>query len=479
MTSIHERTMTRQARLYVSAAGYAVAALVPLFVVLGGPVRPDRGFWIEFGVALGFIGLAMLGLQSVLTARFPRVSASLGQDTLLQFHRQAGIVAFGFVLAHPVVLLAANGDYWEYLDLRVNALRAAFLLVVLVALPAIIVTSLWRDRLRIPYEWWRLGHGALALLIVLIGLVHIFRVQHYLQSAWTQALWIAIGGVAIGSVLYVRVVKPLRVRRHPYTVAAVGPIASRTWSVTIEPDSGAGPAFAAGQFVFLTVDDHPFSLHQHPFSVASSARDRHHLEFAIKELGDFTDRIGDVPVGSRAFVDGPYGSLQLPTPAVPGLVLVAGGIGITPIISMLRTLSDDDSPTPVVLLYANESVEDIAYRDELDALAQVIDLTVVHVVADPDEAWTGERGLLTPELIERYLPDTRPTDWHCVLCGPPAMMEAAEQALVDRGIPIDHIDSERFDIGAAGMVGRRAIGIRRLVLGLSLVLVAAAAIFAA
>jgi predicted ferric reductase len=471
--------MTREARLWVAAAGYVLVTLVPLFAVLVGPVSPDRGFWIEFPVALGFIGLAMLGLQSVLTARFPSVSAALGQDALLQFHRQTGLVAFAFVLAHPVILLLADGDNWAFLDPRKGFLRAAFLIIVLLALPAIIVSSLWRDRLRIPYEWWRLGHGALALLIVLIGLVHINRVRYYLADGWKQALWIAIGAASMGSVLYVRALKPLRVRRHPWTVTAVEPVSDRTWSLTVEPDGGDGLPFAAGQFVFLTIADNPFSLEQHPFSIASSARTPGRLEFGVKELGDYTDRIGEVAVGSRAFVDGPYGSLTLPEGDAAGLMFVAGGIGVTPIVSMLRTLADEGRTLPVTLLYGNEQTGAIAYDEELDALAGVLPLTVVHVLDDPPPGWDGERGRITEDVVRRHLPPVDPADWRYVLCGPPPMMETAEQALVAAGVPVARIESERFDIGAAGAVGRRATRIRRLVLGLAAVMLAAAAAFAA
>jgi len=87
--------------LFVMAGRYTVIALVTLFVILAGQKSAQRGFWLEFGVALGFIGLAMLCLQSVLTARYPKLSGAVGQDTMLQFHRQTGLVAFGFVPAHP------------------------------------------------------------------------------------------------------------------------------------------------------------------------------------------------------------------------------------------------------------------------------------------------------------------------------------------------------------------------------------------
>jgi predicted ferric reductase len=457
---------------------YLGATLVPLFVVLADHGRPQRGFWIEFAVALGFIGLAMLCAQSILTARFPRVSGTLGQDALLQFHRQAGILAFLFVLAHPVILVAADSGYWAFLDPRAEFLRALFLILVLIALPLIVITALWREPLRLPYEWWRLSHGVLALGIVGIGLVHVWRVGFYLESGWKQALWAVIGVTAIGSVLYLRAIKPLRVRRYPYRVSSVEPAAARTWEVTVEPESPPALGFDAGQFAFLTVSDNPFSLQQHPFSIASSTAQRDRLEFAIKELGDFTNRIGSLQSGGRAYVDGPYGSLRLREGLGAGLMAVAGGIGITPVISMLRTLRDQQSARPVVLIYASNRIEELAFADELAEMESLLDLRVVHVLADPPSGWEGETGLLTPELIQRYAPTEQRAEWRYVLCGPPPMMEIAESALLDLGVPLGRIESERFDIGAAGVIGRRHARIRRSVVALAGVLLAAAVLFA-
>jgi predicted ferric reductase len=470
--------VSRRARLWWSAVAYSALTLVPLFVVLLGPIPRERGFWIEFGVALGFIGLAMLGLQSILTARFPRISGSLGQDALLQFHRQAGLVAFGLVLAHPVMLLASDSAYWSFLDPGKGFLRAIFLWIVLLALPTIIVTALWRDRFHLPYEWWRLGHGALAMLIILIGLVHITRVGHYLESGWKQALWIAIGSASIGSVLYVRALKPLRLRRHPHRVDRVEKIADRTWELSLSPEDGHPVHFRAGQFAFLTIAATPFDLEQHPFSFASSGCATDQVSFAIKELGDFTAHIGEVEVGTRAWVDGPYGSMGLHDPDPPGVGLVAGGIGITPIISALRTLRDEGANHPIVLVYANERVDDIAYRRELDTLRSQLDLSVVHVLADPDRSWAGERGLVDTALLDRHLPAGQREGWPYLVCGPPPMMEAAETALTELGVPIGHIESERFDLGAAASVGRRAVEVRRMVVGLSAVVVGGAALWA-
>jgi predicted ferric reductase len=472
------RHLPTRITLLVAAALYAVVVAVPLVTILLGSRSVERGFWIEFGVALGFIGLAMLALQSVLTARYPTLSGAIGQDTMLQFHRQAGIVAFGFVLAHPVVLLLANPDYWAFLDPRVNLARAVFLIVVLFALPTLIVTSLWRERLRLPYQWWRLGHGALAALILVIGLVHVVRVHHYLADPWKQALWVVLGTASVGSILYVRAVKPIRLRRHPYRVVTVTPAARRTWKIVLEPVGVPAFAFRAGQFAFVTLADSPFSLEQHPFSIASSAARPDHLELAVKELGDYTSTIGATPSGQIAYVDGPYGSLGVPDGIDAGILMVAGGIGISPIVSMLRTFRDVGRRGRVVLLYAADRVEDLVYDIELGVLEQELDLEVIRVLREPPEGWTGESGVITPELVGEHLSTDDASAWHVVLCGPPSMMDVAESAARARGVALGQIHSERFDIGAAGAVGQRATQVRRTVLTIGAGMVAVAVLFA-
>lgn len=474
-------------RVLVWAGVYLGITLVPLGVILVGPVAPgrglfapDRGFWVEFAVGLGFIGLAMLGLQAILTARYPRVSAAFGQDTLLQFHRQAGIVAFVFILAHPAILLLTKPGYLSFLDPRIDLQRAGELGFVLVALPVLIVSSLWRQRLRLSYEWWRLGHGVLAVMILAVGLVHILRVNYYLGDPWKQLLWTAIVVGAMASVAYVRLVKPLALRWRPYRIVAVEREASGIWTVSIEPETERSLGFRAGQFAFLILDDGPFSLQQHPFSIASSARAGSRLDFTIKELGDFTDTIGATKIGTRSYVDGPYGALTLPDDPSAGLMLIAGGIGITPIMSMLRTLHDEGHLGPLVLIYANGRQEDIAFSAELRLMANDDDfgMRLVYVLAQPPADWRGETGFVTAELIARYLPGQAPDRWRYVLCGPPPMMESAERSLMDMGIPLNRIESERFDIGAAGVIGPRHTQVRRLVVALAAVMVVAAALFA-
>jgi predicted ferric reductase len=469
------------ARLGLFAAAYVFIVMLPLGVILLGERYPERGFAIEFAVALGFIGLAMLGLQSVLSARYPRLTGAVGQENLLQFHRQAGLIAFSIIAVHPVILLAADPEYWDFLDPRANTLRAIALWVLALALPALVISSLLREQLHISYQWWRLTHAILAAVVVIVGLGHAFRVSHYLNEPWKQVLWIGLIGGSVVSIAHVRLVKPWRLGRRPYRVSEVTEIADRQWSVTLVPERGEAIAFRAGQFASVTIADSPFALDQHPFSIASSARRGDHLEFVIKELGDYTAHIGEVEVGSRAYVDGAYGSLRLAERLRgPASLMVAGGIGITPIMSMIRTLRDAESTRRIVLIYANQREEDVAFREELAHMQAdpAFNLQVIYFLSEPPEGWTGETGFITAEALEQYMPEDDPREGHYVICGPPPMMEIAEQALMDRGVPVDRIESERFDIGAGGGIGPRQAQVRRLVVALGVVVVLAAAGFA-
>lgn len=423
---------------------YVLLAVAPLVVALVGFDGRVRSFWAEFGLGLGFVGLSMMALQFVLTARFKGIAAPFGTDAMLQFHRQAGLVAYAFVLGHVGVLIAARPQNVSFFDPSVNLPRAGALVTVLVSLTLLVVLTLLRKRLRIPYEWWRLTHGMLALLVLFISLAHVLMVGRYVSGAGKQAVWIAtvVGGMAF--LLYPRVVRPWLARRSPYRVAEVKPVAPRVWALTLEAEGHDGLRFAPGQFAWLTLGPSPFALRQHPFTFSGSAHTRGRLEFTIKELGDFTSRIGQVAAGERAWLDGPYGAFT-PDAAATRLLLVAGGIGITPMISILRSMRDAGDKRPATLVFGAAMEEGLVYQRELQALAEVLELKLVFVLEKPPQGWPGESGLISPELLERVLPADEPS-YEYFICGPDAMMDAAEKALMRRGVPLRRRHSERFNI---------------------------------
>jgi predicted ferric reductase len=423
---------------------YAVLIALPLFFALVRPLPPARGFWVEFGVGLGFVGLAMLWLQFALTARFRNVAASLGLDTMLQFHGRAGVVAIAFALAHPAVLIVAQPVYVEFLDPRVSAARALALIALIGALLLLAVLTFKRRPLGIPYEWWRLTHGALGFGVLFLGTVHVLRVGYYISVPWKQALWITAGVAAAGLLVHTRVVRPMLLRRRPYRVASATAERGDAWTLAFEPVGHAGMRFTAGQFVWLTLGKSPYSLQQHPFSFSSSAREDRSLGITIKALGDYTARMGEVKPGTNAYLEGPYGAFTFPAEAPTG-VFIAGGVGITPIMSILRTMRDDSDQRPVTLIYGTSELSRTLFADELSRLRDTLQLRLVHVFEKPHPGWDGPTGLITRELLERVLPPSA-SGYHALVCGPDAMMDVAESALRANGVPLERMRSERFNI---------------------------------
>jgi predicted ferric reductase len=256
---------------------------------------------------------------------------------------------------------------------------------------------------------------------------------------------VAMSGGAILLLLYSRLMKPLLLARRPYRVAEVRPERGDSWSVALEPDGHDGLDFIAGQFAWVTFGPSPFSLEQHPFSFSSSAKRAGRLEFTIKELGDFTAAIGRIPPGTRAFVEGPYGAFTL-SPDATAAVFVVGGIGITPVMSILRTLADEGDRRQLLLIYAHASLDMMTFREELQELSTRLDLRIVDVLDDPPAGWDGESGLVDPRLLERHLSTLEPLDPEYFVCGPEPMMDVVETHLLGRGVRLRKLNSERFNI---------------------------------
>ncbi len=425
---------------------YIILSLLPLVFSLVGTTPEPRTFWIEFGVGLGFVGLAMMGMQFLLTGRFRFIASGLGLDNMLQFHRQAGLVATCFILAHPIILLIAEPAFLQFLNPSIYPARAVVLSIASVAIIAIVVTTVWRKTFGIPYEWWRTAHGSLALLIVMVGLIHVMLVGHYIDPLWKRAVWIAFTAGAMGMLIHGRIFRPLVLKKKPWKVVDIREERGNAWTVALEPDGHEGFDFEAGQFAWITIGPSPFSLQQHPFTISSSAESCPRIEFTIKELGDFTSTIKNIPLGTSAFVEGPFGDFSLHDDVCEqGAVFMAGGVGITPVMSMLRTLRDQCRELPLQLFYANNNLDDTIFYDEIQALADEINLDVVFVLADPPPHWDGEEGFLRAEILDKYkTPDNGERRYY--VCGPGVMMDVVENLLIDRGIEGRRIFSERFDI---------------------------------
>src|SRR5258707_8754235 len=148
---------------------YLLFILAPLFALLAGAIPPARDFWTEFSVAIGYGGLAMMGLQFGLTARLRHVSRQWGEDVIYHFHRQISLVAVALVVAHPLILFAVRPELLALLNSIQAPWRARFAALSIYSLIALVVMALWRAKWNIRYETWHLTHIVLAVVAVTAG----------------------------------------------------------------------------------------------------------------------------------------------------------------------------------------------------------------------------------------------------------------------------------------------------------------------
>jgi predicted ferric reductase len=435
--------MTYTARSIVWIVVYLLFILLPLFALLAGSLPPSRDFWTEFSAALGYSALAIMGLQFGLTARFRFVTEPWGEDVIYHFHRRISLFAVALVLVHPAIMLVVQPKLFALPQYGEVPMGAVFAVLSVLSLLVLVVTALWRARLKISYETWHLTHIPLAIIAVTGGLLHMVGWGFYLTDPFKRALWVGLTIFWVLLLFYIRIIKPLFLLRRPYRVAEVRKERGETVTLVMQPDGHPGFRFTPGQFGWLTVWGNPFKITAHPFSFSSSAEAADGtVEMSIRNLGDFTSRICNVPVGKRVYLDGPYGAFTIGHPADMH-VLIAGGVGITPMMSMIRTLADVGDKRPVILLYGSKDWDSITFREELEALKARLDLTVVHVLSDPPTDWTGERGYISAALLARHLP-TPYVDHEYFICGPGPMMDAIEKALGELGVPMSKYHSERY-----------------------------------
>ncbi|MGP4094894.1 ferredoxin reductase family protein [Nonomuraea sp. KM90] len=417
--------------------------VAPLAFALMGVNRPGQGFWTDFSVALGFVGLALIGIEFALVARVRAIAEPFGTDAVIQFHREIGYVGLAFIVVH--MALSGPGVFAAFSPTELPW-RARFAVLSVLALLILMVTSVWRRRLRLSYEVWQALHAVMATVAVVAALIHVLLVNYYIDSLWKQVLWAIMSAAFVGLLLWIRVLRPLWLWRRPWAVEQVIPERGRITVLVLRPNGHDGLRFQPGQFAWITVGRSPFSVTSHPFSFSSSAESAEAggtVAVAVKALGDFTSGVSAVQPGTTVYVDGPHGVFSIDQYEGAGFCLIAGGVGIVPALSMLRTLADRDDVRPVVLFSAHRDWDSVPFREEIGELTGRLNLRVVHVLEQPPPDWTGETGHITADTLRRHLPSAHPR-FQYFICGPNPMLDAMEAAIPQLGVPIDRIHTERF-----------------------------------
>lgn len=432
-------------------AAYIASALLGSALIVAGALLADssaaEGWLAVAGDALALLILSLASLQFLLSSRYHWMERSWGLDRLLRLHRRMGPVVGLLVLAHPSVLAAALA---LLAGARSSPLYAHFAdgavwlgVVAAGAVGVQLLTTYFVAEMGLTFERWRTVHQG-AVVVVVAGFLHASGIgPHFARPRLVAAIAAGWLGVVLATVAYTKVVKPRRLRRQAYRVVDVAQETPDTWTVRMAPRAGEVFPYLPGQFIFLTLHRHGFPPEEHPFTLSSSPARRDAITVTPKAIGDFTSTIKETRPGDLAAIDGPYGRFTYLDVADRPLLLIAGGVGITPFASYLRHLRDTQATTDVLLIDANKTSADIIFRPELEQIAASCpNVRVIHVLSAPEPTWEGPRGYVDEASLRQHVPDIARRV--VFLCGPPPMMRLLRQALARLGVPPSHIRFEEF-----------------------------------
>jgi predicted ferric reductase len=417
----------------------------PLGNLLTGEMDGQALAWGRLAGLLAVLGVLF---QLMLIGRVRWIEQVFGLDRLTRLHHVFGFSLVLLLVLHPVLVTFGHAlqadlsyaeqtsDFWKTWR-GLSCAMAGLLLMV-----AALVTSVLVLVKRMPYEVWYATHVTLYAAFALTFLHQVVSGSDLTDHPAFRFYWYALYAFVLLNLLVYRFWRPCALYfKHRFVVERLVPEAHDVTSVYISGRNLSCFRAVAGQFVIVRFLSAGFRWESHPFSISQVSAGSG-FRLSIKGVGDFTRRIPTLKPGTPVVVDGPHGVFTSRNCASDKVLLVAGGIGITPICALAEEMVS--AGRDVVLLYGNRKAVGVVFRDELDALAARSGgkkIRLVHVLSG-DAEWPGEKGHIDRDCLARLVPDLSSRE--VFLCGPPVMMKGVFCALASLGVPKACVHHERF-----------------------------------
>jgi len=391
------------------------------------------------GVCAGYFLL----LQLIFSARLKSLDRVFSLNRCLRLHRLNGLLISIFCLLHAILIVVTEGLSAISLNMENwPELVGAFLLL---AILTIVFVSWWRQSLGLAYHRWWLLHRIGAPLAVVALTVHLLYVNDTFKYGFRRTLVFAVIGCYVLLYAWIQI-KRFFIRGEPYEVVSITKAAQDTYSVELRATANQHLDYIPGQFAFVSFASPHVAREEHPFTISSTPSSVPNLQFTIRSCGDWTNTISRLRPKDKAFISGPYGNFaHLRFPEAIEFIMVAGGIGITPMLSMLRFMANVNDKRKITLIWSNRTRKHIVYPDEFSELEErLAGLSIVHVLTREPE-YDGERGRLDEAKFRRLLASCSKQST-VFTCGPSDMMKEAYWALRRIGFPCRSIIMERFSL---------------------------------
>ncbi len=436
----------RQLRTLWLSVFAAIVTAPALVWIATAPMEP---MWSHLSVVTGLLALSSLVCAAVLPSRIRSLNRAFGIEGVIEVHRFLGVVTSVLVLAHLACVVAADPANVALLDVVVadRAPRAA--VGATAALVALVVLAVLRRRASLTYELWRWTHLGLAIAVLVLSALHVLWLDQLVLDPIMGPLLTLLVAIVLVVFGYRWAWRTLYDPSTEFVVRDVRRENPTVSTLVLEPrrrryEASNCWAFAPGQFAWIRLD-RSVMAQEHPFTIASSAH-TDTTEFTIRHAGDFTRTIRRLPPGSPVWVDGPHGAFTNDRGECAGFVMIAGGVGVTPMMSMLRTAADRGDRRPYRLAVLAGSPEDLLFRDELADLRRYLDLDVTEVLRRPHQGWFGHTGEIDTGLMSVVLAGIDETaDLDYFICGPPGLVTDAMGVLDALAVAPARVHTEQFD----------------------------------
>jgi predicted ferric reductase len=382
---------------------------------------------------------ALLGI--LLVARIPWVERGVGHDRLVTWHRKLGPWSL-YLIAYHVVMITIGyaGQFQEKLISEFWSILTTFswmwaALAGFIFMATAGITSYKKARARLSYETWWLIHISTYAAITLSFMHQILNGPMFIGHPLNRGFWIFLYSAMVFSIVFWRFGIPIyRSLRHSLRVDRVVVEAPGIISVIMRGRDLQTLAAQGGQFFGWRFLAKGHALISHPYSL-SAAPTAHYMRITVKDLGDHSRSVADLKPGTRVFMEGPYGAFTAGRAARKHVVLIGGGVGITPVRALMEEFRGS---VQLDVIFRASSAKDLVLREEMDYLAAQSEGSIrVHYLV-------GSRKIhpMDAKSLQALVP--RFADSDIYICGPAPLVTAVREAAEDLGVPKNRFHDEAF-----------------------------------
>jgi predicted ferric reductase len=397
----------------------------------------------SFGKLTGLVGMTLFGLTMLLNTRLSFLENLFGGlDQVYKAHHIFGTVSFLLVLFHPLFLasrlIVSSIRYAAQFLLPINGFAQNVGELALVSMLLFLIMTFF---INMKYNHWKFSHRFLGASFILASMHVMLISSDTSRNVALRIFMVLVILVGVGSFVYRTLLGKMVVRKRKYVIKDIRPLDNTLTELTFAP---AGPTeqpmrFIPGQFVFISLQTKGFT-EPHPFTISSSNADEN-IRLSIKNLGDYTSQLGRLKKNSKADIEGPYGRFSFSFYPGKKFIFIAGGIGITPFLSYMRSIRDNPkrySYASIDFYYCVKTESEAIFMKELSEIQQNLKNVRIMLFC------SDKQGYMKGDIVRTQSKSL--DDKHIFICGPPAMMLGLKKQFLSMGVSKNNLHLEEFNL---------------------------------